>query len=300
LFTNAGLGVGKALAIDDSRLYWVSVNASTGSGSVQSVLKDGGALENIASNQPSPLDIAVDGTNVYWSANQTAPPTPTTSQCLAMYASDDGGTPTCATSGAFASMRMTVISSHVVVLSQGTNVNPNIGFSTIGGPYQNVEAEGPALAIAATPTVIFLGDRGHVDPLNWPGLTFGGAACLSSCGANTSVDMTTDVTGQTLLWVTQDDGVYSLALPPVGGVGTQLAQLPETPVRMARDLSYVYATTTNSVFAVPIAPLDAGLPTLKLAGGEVKPFGIAVDATYVYWTCANGTIRAANVPPPPP
>jgi hypothetical protein len=62
----------------------------------------------------------------------------------------------------------------------------------------------------------------------------------------------------------------------------------------------VYATTADSVFAVPIAPLDAGLPTLKLASSEVRPFGIAVDAAYVYWTCANGTIRAARVPPPPP
>ena len=295
------LGVPEALALDETRLYWISTQ-TTGGSSVQSVLKDGGALATLATDQPTPIDIAVDGTNVYWSVNQTAPPTPTTSQCLAMYATKDGGAPACATSGAFGTLRMTISGAYVIVLSQAAaNPNPTIGFAPLGGAYQSTEAEGPSQAIAATPTLIYLGDRSHVDALAWPALTYPPAVCntASSCGVDPVADMTTDVTGENLLWSTQGNAIFTAAIPPTGAGGTLLAQLPETPKRMARDLNYVYTTTTDAVFAVPIAAEDAGLPTLKLAAGEVDPFGIAVDTAYVYWTDANGTIRATSVPPPP-
>jgi hypothetical protein len=109
------------------------------------------------------------------------------------------------------------------------------------------------------------------------------------------------VTGDNLFWITGtgDDGVYTTPLPPKRASGTPMATLTETPVRMARDLYYVYATTTHSVVAVPIAAEDAGLPVITLASGEVDPFGIAVDANYVYWTDATGAIRAHTVPARP-
>jgi hypothetical protein len=87
-----GVGLPQALVVDDTSLYFINAQGGA-TASVQSILKSGaGPVTTLASNQPSPLDIAVDDTNVYWSVNRGAPPDSST-QCLAMFASKDGGAP---------------------------------------------------------------------------------------------------------------------------------------------------------------------------------------------------------------
>jgi hypothetical protein len=55
------------MAIDDSHVYWVSLPGGSGSdGTIMRVAKTGGTPETLASGETDPVEIAVDGTYVYW------------------------------------------------------------------------------------------------------------------------------------------------------------------------------------------------------------------------------------------
>ncbi|HEY2517261.1 MAG TPA: hypothetical protein VGI39_40590 [Polyangiaceae bacterium] len=294
----------QGIAVDDARIYWVVGGAN---GSVFSVLKDGSGMTTIASGQPFPVDVAVVGTSVYWSVV----PGGAGAQCMAMVASTPGSAPagadagpSCVTSSADTTVRMAIGGGGLVLLAQGTGANAAkefIGVATPGSAYTNVQAAGPAEALAATSQRAFLSNKNgdHIDEVVLPGLTPGLIACLSNCGTAPAVDVTVDVLTTNLFWITQNGGVFTAPIAVSNGKGTQLAQLPGSLVRVARDASFVYATGLgSSVLAVPIAQVGDAGAFQSLASAENQPFGIAVDQNAVYWTTADGEVRTVGVPVP--
>jgi len=287
----------RGIAVDDTRLYWVDAeDPSGGPGSVRTMRKDGsGQVATVAAGQIAPLDIAVDLAHVYWSVDTGASP-PTAAQCLVMTA-DKGtlGSPTCFTSGPYAMLRMALAPSNVIILAQSAQ-GPYVGFAPAsGGMYANVAARGPSAAVAGTDSDAFLGNAygTHVDSVLLPALTFAPNVCTNGCGSGIVVDLVLDRALSRAYWVTTMGQVASAPLPPPTTDGTILATVAGTPQRIARDASYLYvAAQPGSIYAVPTA---GGAP-ITLASGENHPFGIAVDANDVYWTCADGTIRAVGVP----
>jgi hypothetical protein len=298
LVSGLGLDLG-ALAVDDAHLYWVDQGGGSG-GLVQTAPKTGGAATAIASNQSMPLDIAVDGTNVYWSLSQPLSATGGAFVCNAMFVAKGGGgaAPTCVTQTQYATLRMTLNDDDVVLLTEGPGMQLHVGFSAKGvalDPYKNTPPQGPTNAIAATDSNIFLSNVNghHIDQLSVPALTFGPILCSDSCGTAAVVDMVLDGNVANLLWVTADGSLFR-APTAMNNQPTPLASLGAPPRRLARDASFVYATAENgSVYAVPLDG-DAGA-VITVASGEQAPFGIAADGTNVYWTTA-GAIRSAPRP----
>jgi hypothetical protein len=300
------------LAIDDTRIYWVSSGAN---GSVLSVLKDGGGLTTIATGQEYPLDIAVQGTSVFWSVT----PAGTGPQCMARVAATPGSTPdggdagpSCVVSSSDVTVRMTLGGTSLVLLAQGTGgnaTNEYVGVVSAGETFSSVETQGPSSAIAATAQQAFLGNKNgeHVDELALTGLTFGNTICTSDCADAVIVDITTDVSLKNVLWISQSGSIDFAPIAVNGAKATEYAQLSGVLQRMARDASYIYVTvlglsveSSSSVLAVQTAPgADAGT-FITLSGAENNPFGIVVDESAVYWGDAVGRIRKAPVPPPPP
>jgi hypothetical protein len=298
-----GGGAGQGIALDDTRVYWVTAGSN---GSVLSVLKDGGGMTTIATGQAYPLDVAVLGTSVYWSVT----PAGTGPQCMAMMASTpgsapDGGDagPSCVTSSVDVTVRMALGGAGIVLLGQGTGGQANnefVGVATPGSPFTNVQTDGPSKALAATAQQAFLGNANgdHVDEIALPALSYGTMICTTGCGTAPSADIVLDVSVANVLWITQNGGVFKAPIATSGSTGTQLAQLGGSLTRMARDASYVYVTGLGtSVLAVPLEQAGDAGAYLTLANEETEPFGIAVDEAAVYWANANGTIRTTQLPP---
>jgi hypothetical protein len=295
----------QAIAVDDSRLYWIDQDGTNGA-SVRSIAKDGtGTVTTIATAQPSPADIAVDDDNVYWSVSQPPPTGDGATSCLAMMASKaaDAGPPACVTMAAYATARMTITESEVVLLVAGAPASdPFIGYAPkfTGSTFESVQTMGAAQAIAATNTKMYVGNGNgnHIDALSLPGLVFETNLCLTNCGNAPSVDMTIDTNAENVLWVTSTGQVFSAPIVSSTSSGTLLAALPNPALRMARDGAYVYVTAQAAgvVYAVPLFGADAGASFSALVSGQPAPYGVAVDANNVYWTNGDGSIRAVGAP----
>ncbi len=295
----------QAIAVDDARLYWIDQDGTNGA-SVRSIAKDGtGPVATIATAQPSPTDIAVDDTYVYWSVSQPPPTGDGATGCLAMMAGkgSDAGVPTCVTSAAMQTTRMAITQSNLVLLVTGApNTDPFVGFTpkVPGATFESVQGMGAAQAITATSSALFVGNANgnHIDTASIPGLVFGSIVCLNNCGNAASIDMMVDISGDDLLWVTANGQVFTESIVSSTSSGVLLAALPNPARRMARDGAYAYVTAqAGFVYAVPLfGGSDAGATFTAIASGQPAPYGVTVDANNVYWTNSDGTIRAVGAP----
>lgn len=307
-----GLVDPKGIATGNTRLYWVSADDSSGdtnTGSLWTSRMDGSNAAPVVTGQNSPLDVLSDVTtlDLFWSVGTATLPPANGTQCLVMGATLQQGTAAapvkCITSGAFTTKRIAITATDVAILAQPNQGNPSVGYTSRSAAtegYTSVTAQGaPADAIAASTASLYAGDANHVDAYNLAGLGTEQAVCnlASICGNSTVIDMVLDALGN-LYWATMSGDVYlwtsankSVAL---------FATVKGTPVRMARDASYIYLTamgagTAGSVQAIAVTSGKVSV----LAPDETTPFGIATDGTNLYWTAGAGTsgmIRSIKVP----
>jgi hypothetical protein len=310
------------IAVDPNYLYWVDrTDESGGAGSVWRMAFDGGGIAILA-GQNQPLDIVVDPSGTaYWLVN-TSRSSPFLGQCMVRTAtaaewsvdasteageSPDAGGAACAVYGVYEPLRLAITDIYIAILSVDGAQNPYVGYTaTTPTQLYNSHAITAAMpqAVAATDTILFYGDGTHIDDVE---VTGGGllgttlqAVCNTTCGSgqvvkDIAVDTTPSITAA--YWVTNEGSVVTASYSPPGGDSTLLATVGGVPQRMALDLSYVYVTVKTSaggeIVAVPRASTGKVLTLAELA---CVPFGIAVDATRVYWTCSDDTIRSSAKP----
>ncbi len=300
----------KGIAVDAYRVYWANQDdlADDGLGSIMGALKNGkGTPYPLARGQAVPLDVAVGPVGIggiYWSVNATTALPPGMHQCLLKVlpagATDFG----CVATSSNATTRMVVTSDNSVLLTMDSTGASYVGYAPLtaadgglGSAYVNRLAQGSSVAIAASAGEMYVGNGGHIDTYAIPSLKVGGNVC-TTCGNGNIMDIVFDDDQGVALWVTLGGSVMSAPFTPsLTSPAVLLATVDGTPQRIARDESYVYVTvdstmTTGSVVAVA----RAGGAVTTLAAMQDAPFGIAVDTLNVYWTAADGTVKAVGRP----
>jgi hypothetical protein len=259
-----GLSSPTAIALDATSVYWLD-----DAGTVSKVPKAGGAVTVLASGLVGPRDLAVDATSVYWTEQQ-------------------GGT-----------VRKVGIDGGTVSLLASGLASPD--------------------GIAVDASSVYWADASGVKKM---GLGGGAATLLSATDPRQGGARDIALAGGTVYFVTAGE---IRAVPAGGGTTSTLFSAALGPQFIAADASAVYWTeyhvNSMAVRSVPVvggaattvlshgwnvapdptgvfvAVWEGAIRKVPLGGGTpvdlatlVYPWGIATDATSVYWTDRGGSI----------
>jgi sugar lactone lactonase YvrE len=236
-------------------------------------------LEVLASGQPTPATLAIDGTSLYWVNN--APNGAVMKMPLA------GGTPTTLASGQTNPWGIAVDAANVYWTN--TRGGQVMKVSVSGGTPEPLatDQQGPN-SIATDGTNVYwtnLHDQAAI--MKVP--VGGGTPTAIATGLHSPDTLAIDATSA--YWTNTGDGtVMKVAL--AGGTPETLATGQKGPQGIAVDATSVFWITHNDTKIMTV-PLAGGAPAM-LASSDLPPAiaysGIAVDATNVYWAAPNGSM----------
>ncbi len=236
---------------------------------------------NLSSGLNSPLRVAVDSTNIYWTENND---TGTVKKV-----SISGGTVTTLASGLNDPAGIAIDSTNVYWTEE--NSNGTVKKVSISGGTVTTLASGlsnPA-DIAVDSTNIYWTEDTTVKKVS----ISGGTATTLASGQSYPYGIAVDSTS--VYWAEFSSGTVK-KVSISGGTATTLASGLSSPDNIAVDSSNVYWTEFTATGTVKKVSRSGGTVT-TLASGLNKPWDIAVDSANVYWTENNdsGTVKKVSI-----
>ena len=266
------------------------VGGSSASGGMPYALQ--GDLVQLASGQPRPLWIAIDGTSVYWANSDTA----VRGAILKAPLGGGAATPllTRGTPGGIAVDNTNVYWSGYSPDGDGTTALWKIPLA--GGETTKLATGFMNDPIAVGPDGVY--GTGSVDG----GVTIvsaplaGGATTAlvpASSLRQTFASYGIAVDATSVYWVTFSDPSTVMKVPLGGGSPTTLGSAPGGGFGLALDATSAYWISAKAVTKVG---LQGGTPTTLAATGGQGTQGIAVDDTHVYWSDGGSPGSVYKVP----
>ena len=308
-----GLGAPHGILLNGTQLYV----ANNGGINIQTMSKiDGTGLKNYATSQLFPDRLAASATTLYWTDDANAlHPTGgrieeeafdgsycnAQTQAQFCYIADDLPAPygiavqgdtlfittTAATNNAGTGCATDAWVSSVLTCS-ATFGCATTGCATSGGPGVIASGQTKLGAIAADATNVYWADTGAHVVRFCPQPSCGGPKTFAQLGSTASpFDVFTD--GKTVYFTDRTGGsLYACPSTGCGSTPTQLGANIDEPLLVVADATAVYATARAGGSAGKGAVVGCKLPCATgmttIAAGLKAPYGIALDATYVYWS----------------